>query len=158
MTGYVRATVAGGDGAKIAEMAADVCGRDDAGATALREAKYAWAGQLRAEGRSAEAVKLYKELSKEVRTKEGAEAAYYVIESTFESGDMDKTEAAVFAFSEREPQAYWLARAFLLLGDVYVRKGDTFQARATWQSVADGYSPADDGIVEEAKARIAKLN
>ena len=158
MTGYVRATVAGGDGAKIAEMAADVCGHDDAGAVALREAKYAWAGQLRAEGRSAEAVKLYKELAKEVRTKEGSEAAYYVIESTFESGDMDKTEAAVFAFSEREPQAYWLARAFILLGDVYVRKGDTFQARATWQSVADGYSPADDGIVEEAKARIAKLN
>ena len=40
----------------------------------------------------------------------------------------------------------------------YVRKGDTFQARATWQSVADGYSPDDDGIVEEARARIAKLN
>ena len=158
MAGYVRATVAGGDGAKIAAMAADVCGRDDAGAVALREAKYAWAKELRAEGRRAEAVKLYKELSQEVRTKEGSEAAYYVIESTFESGDMDKTEAAVFAFSEREPQAYWLARAFLLLGDVYVRKGDTFQARATWQSVADGYSPADDGIVEEAKARIAKLN
>ena len=47
--------------------------------------------------------------------------------------------------------------AFLLLGDVYVRKGDTFQARATYQSVADGYSPADDGIVDEAKERIAKL-
>ena len=40
----------------------------------------------------------------------------------------------------------------------YVKKGDNFQARATWQSVADGYSPADDGIVDEAKARIAKLN
>ena len=64
----------------------------------------------------------------------------------------------VFAFSEREPQAYWLAKAFILLGDVYVRKGDNFQARATYQSVADGYSPADDGIVDEAKARIAKLN
>ena len=38
------------------------------------------------------------------------------------------------------------------------KKGDNFQARATWQSVADGYSPADDGIVDEAKARIAKLN
>lgn len=44
MKGYVRATVAGGDGAKIAAMAADVCGHDDAGAAALREAKYAWAG------------------------------------------------------------------------------------------------------------------
>lgn len=31
MKGYVRATVAGGDGAKIAAMAADVCGHDDAG-------------------------------------------------------------------------------------------------------------------------------
>ena len=158
MKGYVRATVAGGDGAKIAAMAADVCGHDDAGAAALREAKYAWAGQLRAEGRRDEAVKLYRELAKDVRTKEGSEAAYYVIESTFGSGDMDKTEKEVFAFSEREPQAYWLAKAFILLGDVYVKKGDNFQARATWQSVADGYSPADDGIVDEAKARIAKLN
>ena len=158
MKGYVRATVAGGDGAKIAGMAADVCGHDDAGAAALREAKYAWAGQLRAEGRRDEAVKLYRELAKDVRTKEGSEAAYYVIESTFGSGDMDKTEKEVFAFSEREPQAYWLAKAFILLGDVYVKKGDNFQARATWQSVADGYSPADDGIVDEAKARIAKLN
>ena len=158
MKGYVRATVAGGDGAKIAAMAADVCGHDDAGAVALREAKYAWAGQLRAEGRRDEAVKLYRELAKDVRTKEGSEAAYYVIESTFGGGDMDKTEKEVFAFSEREPQAYWLAKAFILLGDVYVKKGDNFQARATWQSVADGYSPADDGIVDEAKARIAKLN
>ena len=81
-----------------------------------------------------------------------------MLEDTFEKGDMDKTEKAIFAYSEREPQAYWLAKAFILLGDVYVKKGDNFQARATWQSVADGYSPADDGIVDEAKARIAKLN
>lgn len=85
--------------------------------------------QLRAEGRRDEAVKLYRELAKDVRTKEGSEAAYYVLESTFGSGDMDKTEKEVFAFSEREPQAYWLAKAFILLGDVYVKKGDNFQAR-----------------------------
>ena len=59
---------------------------------------------------------------------------------------------------ERSPRAYWLARAFLVLGDVYVNKGDTFQARATYQSIADGYSPADDGIVEAAKERIQTLN
>ena len=157
MTGYVRATVAGGDGDRIAAMAADVCGHADAGATALREAKYAWAGQLRASGDRDRALKLYKELASDVKTREGSEAAYYVIEALFESGDLDKTESEVFAFSDREPNAYWLAKAFLLLGDVYVRKGDTFQARATYQSVADGYSPADDGIVDEAKERIAKL-
>lgn len=158
MTGYVRATVATGDRAKIEAMAADVVGHSDAGATALREARYAWAGQLRSEGHKEEAVKLYRELAGEVKSREGSEAAYYVIESLFESGDMDATEKAVFAYSDREPDSYWLAKAFLLLGDVYVRKGDNFQARATYQSVADGYTPADDGIVDEAKARIAKLN
>ena len=158
MTGYVRATVAGGDGAKIAAMAADVCAQDDAGKTALREAKYAWAGQLLASGDRKGADKLYRDLASDVRTKEGSEAAYRLIESTFAGGDMEKTEKEVFAFSEKEPQAYWLAKAYLLLGDVYLSKGDTFQARATWQSVADGYTPSDDGIVDEAKARIAKLD
>ena len=81
-----------------------------------------------------------------------------MIEELFERGNLDATEKAVFDYSEREPQAYWLAKAYLLLGDVYVRKGDNFQARATYQSVADGYSPADDGIVDEAKERIRKLN
>ena len=137
---------------------ADVAAHPDAGAVALRESKFAWAELLRRQDRRADAVKLYKELASDVRTKEGSAAAYYVLEDVFAGGDMDKAEKAIFAYSEREPQAYWLAKAFILLGDVYVRKGDNFQARATYQSVADGYSPADDGIVAEAKERIAKLN
>ena len=158
MKGYVRATLAGGDAAKIEAMAADVAAHPDAGAVALRESKFAWAELLRRQDRRADAVKLYKKLASDVRTKEGSAAAYYVLEDVFAGGDMDKAEKAIFAYSEREPQAYWLAKAFILLGDVYVKKGDNFQARATWQSVADGYSPADDGIVAEAKERIAKLN
>lgn len=158
MTGYVRATVAGGDGAKIEAMAADVCGHADAGPTALREARYAWASQLVARGDRAGADRLYRELATEVKSREGSEAAYRLIETTFAGGDMEKTEKEVFAFSDKEPQAYWLAKAFILLGDVYATRGDTFQARATWQSVVDGYTPADDGIVGEARARIAKLD
>jgi predicted negative regulator of RcsB-dependent stress response len=46
----------------------------------------------------------------------------------------------------------------MTLGDIYVQKGDAFQARSTYQSVVDGYTPNNDGIVDEAKARIAKLN
>ena len=33
-----------------------------------------------------------------------------------------------------------------------------FQARATYQSIVDGYTPADDGIIDQAKERIQKLN
>lgn len=159
MTGYVRSTLAGGDAEKIAAMAADVAAHPDAGKTAIRESKFALAEQLRKSGERTEAAKLYKELAGEVRTAEGAVSAYYLLEDLFESGDMEKTEKAVFAYADKEPsQAYWLAKAYILLGDVYVRRGDNFQARATYQSVADGYSPDDDGIVAEAKERIQKLN
>ncbi|WP_302366489.1 tetratricopeptide repeat protein [uncultured Alistipes sp.] len=159
MTGYVRATLAGGDTAKIEAMAADVAAHPDAGATALRESKYALAGLLRERGDGDAALKLYRELAAEVRTKEGCEAAYRLIEAQFASGDLEGCEKAVFAFADREPaSSYWLAKAYILLGDLYVRRGDSFQARATYQSVADGYSPADDGIVDEAKKRIEKLN
>ncbi|MCM1249584.1 MAG: hypothetical protein NC209_00360, partial [Alistipes sp.] len=121
-------------------------------------ARFAWAEQLRAEDRRDEAAVLYRKLATDVHTREGSAAAYYLLEDTFADGDMARTEKEIFAFSEREPQAYWLAKAYILLGDVYARQDDTFQARATWQSVADGYSPADDGIVAEAKARIRKMN
>lgn len=158
MTGYVRATVATGDGAKIVTMAEDVCSHDDAGATAMREARYAWAKELQSRGDRRGADALYRVLAADVRTREGSEAAYRLIETTYAGGDLDRTEQEVFTYSEREPQAYWLAKAYLLLGDVYAARGDNFQARATWQSVADGYTPADDGIVEEARERISKLD
>ena len=48
--------------------------------------------------------------------------------------------------------------AFIVLGDIYRDKGDDFQARATYRSIVDGYSPADDGIVDEARQRIESLN
>lgn len=160
MTGYVRATVAAGDPTKIADMAADVLAHADAGSTAQREARFAWAEQLRTAGRTEQARPLYAELAREVRTNEGSAAAYCLIAFDYADGkgDAKATEQAIFAYSERQPKSYWLARAYLLLGDLYARQGDAFQARATYQSVADGYSPADDGIVDEAKARIQKLN
>lgn len=159
MTGYVRATLAQNDPAKIAPMAADVASAADAGTVAVRESQFALAEQYRTSGDRKEALKIYRKLADEVKSSEGAAAAYYVLEDTFGSSDAATAEKAAFAYIDRQtPHAYWLAKAYLLLGDAYARKGDTFQARATWQSVADGYSPADDGIVDEAKRRIAALN
>ena len=106
----------------------------------------------------AEALPLYRELSREVRTAEGAESAYRVIEATLGGGDAAAAETLIFAFAEKgSPHAYWVAKAYIALGDIYAGRDDSFQARATYQSIVDGYSPADDGIVAEAKARIEKL-
>lgn len=133
--------------------------RSEATPRALRELRFARATVLRESGREKEALALYDQLRSEVRSAEGAEAMYRVIEAKFRAGDDKTTEKMIFDFADMpSPHNYWLAKAYLLLGDLYLRQGDGFQARATYQSVADGYSPADDGIVAEARTRIAKMN
>lgn len=157
-TGYFRSVEAGGDDAATLAAAAEVEALPDAGTTAQREAKFARATILRRGGRQAEALPLYRELSREVKTAEGAESAYRVIEATLAGGDAAAAETLIFAFAEKgSPHAYWVAKAYIALGDIYAGRDDSFQARATYQSIVDGYSPADDGIVAEAKARIEKL-
>jgi hypothetical protein len=52
---------------------------------------------------------------------------------------------------------YWQAKCFIVLGDVFVKMDNSFQARATYQSIVDGYVIKDDGIVDEAQQRINSL-
>ena len=158
MMGYVKAVKAYGDDDALVAMADDVIAQEFAGEDALREARYAKANVLRKRGDEA-AIDLYKQLSGDVRHVEGAEASYLIIENEYKAGRMAEAEALVYAFADKNtPHSYWLGKAFILLGDIYRSKGDMFQARATYQSVADGYTPTDDGIVDEAKARISQLN
>jgi TolA-binding protein len=101
---------------------------------------------------------LYRVLATQPKSAEGAEAAYRVIEMEYRVGRTDVAEEAVYALADSQTtHSYWVAKAFITLGDIYRDKGDDFQARATYRSVVDGYSPADDGIVAEARQRIEKL-
>lgn len=158
MEGYVRAVKAYGNDDAVVAMADDVAAQEFAGETALRESRYAKAKILHKRSDEA-AIELFRALSGDVRHVEGAEASFIVINYEYEAGRADEAEKLVYAFADKNtPHSYWLGKAFILLGDIYRSKGDMFQARATYQSVADGYTPTDDGIVDEAKARIAQLN
>lgn len=158
-SGYIASTLKYGSDDDIMAMANDVEQFTEVTAVALRKARYAKASILQREGKSAEALEIYKVLSAETKSAEGAEARFRVIQSEYDAKNLQKAENMVYEFSDsKTPQNYWLAKAFILLGDIYMSRGDAFQARATYQSVADGYTPVDDGIVEEAKARIAKMN
>ena len=156
--GFADATLAEGDTARIfdaCEMFEKGQMRDKA---KLRELRFAKAGIFAARGYDKQAQDIYESLSGDVSDRQGAESAYRVIEALYRAGDMRGAEKKVFEFSESgTPHGYWLGKAFITLGDIYVADGDTFQARATYQSVVDGYSPAGDGIVQTARERIAKL-
>lgn len=142
----------------IIEAADYVVGHIASSPELVRKARFAKAKSLEATGKRNPAVAIYSSLSEDVTSAEGAESAYRIIETAFKYGSFEKAEELVYEFAERNtPHAYWLARAFLLLGDVYVSRGDLFQARATYQSVVDGYGNADDGILDMARERVEGL-
>lgn len=153
--GYVDATALTLDGEAIKRMYEDVSTMTDATAWARNYAKLVMADVLRKEG-SDKALELYTELAVNPMSEEGAEAYYRVVEACYLAGDYDKAQQMVFDMGQCG-SSYWQAKIFILLGDTFVKTNNTFQARATYQSIVDGYSPKDDGIVDEAKEHIQRL-
>lgn len=124
-----------------------------------QEANYIKAKSLLAVGEREGATALLKELAKNPMSKEGAEAAYLLIMDAYDAGDFNSVEKQVFALSDsRTPQAYWLARSFIVLGDSYAEREDYEQAKATFNSVRENYKPQkNDNISELVKIRLDKL-
>lgn len=156
---YLAAVLESGDKGLIVETALFVESQSESPASLVRRARFERAKAEQARGNRSEAVALYNLLSQNVATEEGAESAYRAIAIAYDSGNYSGAESLVFEFAKKNtPYQYWLAKSFLLLGDIYVTRGDLFQARATYQSVVDGYTNTRDGIIQEAKARVESLN
>jgi len=51
---------------------------------------------------------------------------------------------------------FWVTRAYILLGDIYFRQKDFFNAKATFQSVA--LNAADETLKKEANEKLALVN
>ncbi len=122
------------------------------------EARFKRAKALLALSRTNDAFNEFARVSQRVKTAEGSESKYEMIKILYQRGELNKAEAEVFKFAETNtPHQYWLAKSFILLGDIYAGKNDFFQAKATLQSVIDGYANANDGIIDEAIAKLAEL-
>jgi tetratricopeptide (TPR) repeat protein len=124
-----------------------------------REATFLTAKSNQALGNNEEALDDYRRVASEVSTIYGAESKYHVAELLFASGDINEAAREVNAFIDmKSPHAYWTGKVFILLSDIAVRNGDLFQAKATLQSLIDYYTVSDDGIIDEARDRLTKLN
>ena len=124
-------------------------------------ADYVKAKSLLAVSRRDEAFAILKTISGKVRTPQGAEAAVMLIQDSYDKGDFDSVEKQVYAFSDSGTnQTYWLAKAFIILGDSFVDRGDLRQAKATFESVRDGYTPSGtaDDVPDNVNMRLEKLS
>jgi hypothetical protein len=98
-------------------------------------------------------------LSKNVRTVFGAEAKYELANYYFQKQDLKKSEAEVMSFINlNTPHQYWLAKSFILLSDIYVKRGDSFQAKQYLLTLQDNYHQQDDilSIVKQKLQDIEK--
>jgi TolA-binding protein len=98
-------------------------------------------------------------LSKDTRTVYGAESKYLLAKYYYDKNETDKAEKELMDFIQKgTTHQYWLARGFILLSDVYIRKGDDFQARQYLTSLQKNYKGKDDitGMIEERLGKLKK--
>jgi TolA-binding protein len=92
------------------------------------------------------------------KTISAAEAKYNIALVEYNKGRYKESQKTCFDLVNKMPNYdYWLAKAFILLADNYVKLKDNFQAKATLQSVLDNYK-ADDDIIPTATERLKRLS
>ncbi len=124
------------------------------------EAKYIKAKSYLASSRRDEAYSIFNELADDASSAYGAEAAYLIILDSYDKGEFEDVETKVYALSDAGTgQVYWLAKSFIVLGDSFVERDELEQAKATFESVRDGYKPSgtDDDVIDNVNMRLKKL-
>jgi len=130
----------------------------NASADIRREASMILGRSLLSTSQRSEAMEQFASLAQDPSNAEGSEAAYLVIQDCFDRADYDAVTSKVFALSDSgKARQYWLAKSFIVLGDTFAEQGKFKQAKATFQSIADGYKTSDE-ILSEVQLRLDKLN
>ena len=143
--GILRCAYFLGDHDRTISIASEMFEEGTTDATTLEEARYNRAKAYYQKGQYDKAIADFRLLATEVRTVQGAESEYLICEALFRQGKFSETEEEIVKFANMNTtQQYWLAKAFILLSDVYTRQGDDFQAEQYLISLQSNYTIQDD--------------
>ena len=121
------------------------------------EALYHRAKALLLNGHTPEALSDLQLLAKDTRTPYGAEAKYLVANLHYKAKQYDMAEQEILQFIDQStPHAYWLARSFVLLADVYLATGKPEDARQYLLSLQQNYT-VDDDVQPMIRERLEKM-
>lgn len=160
MTGMMRSAFKGHNWVEAIKGAGLVLSDSRFDAQTQAEAKYVKAKSYLATSRRTEAFEILSALAEDVSGQYGAEAAYMLIQDCYDRGDFEAVETKVYAFSEAgTSHMYWLAKSFIVLGDSFVEREELKQAKATFESIRDGYEPqnAQDDVQSNVEVRLKRL-
>jgi tetratricopeptide (TPR) repeat protein len=159
LKGQLRSAYQAGDARKTIIAAGKINNSKNIPEELVREATFMSAKANYSLNNFDEALKDFRKVGTEVTSVEGAESKFRVAELLYKKGMTDESEKIISEFIDKNtPHQYWMARIFLLLADISIKKGDTLQARATLQGLKDNYSIDNDGVLDEVKAKLDSLN
>ncbi len=157
-TGALRSAYLSGDAEKTVLAATDLLAEAKLSPELSAEAYYDRAKMYLNEGRTEAAVNDFEVLAQDTRNVYGAEAKYRLAQIRFDAGQTEQAEQEVLNYIETStPHAYWLARSFVLLADIYMQLGHQADARQYLLSLQQNYQ-AEDDIAEMIAARLEILN
>jgi tetratricopeptide (TPR) repeat protein len=103
-----------------------------------------------------DAIKYYKEVANLNKAEYGAEARFGIAECLFSQSKFEDAENAAFETIKKSGSyVVWVTRSYLLLGDIYYKQKDYFNAKATYKSVAENAQIED--LKEEAVKKLAMV-
>lgn len=109
-------------------------------------------------GKEDEAIRHYRIVAKNMNSSDGASAKYIVCKYLFDKGNYIDSEKEINEFMNSESTQYkFLAKSFMLLSDIFLKKDDKFQAKYTLMSIIENYPEKNDGIIKEAKEKLLYL-
>lgn len=123
-----------------------------------REIRYTRAKSYLRSGKAETSITDLKTLSRDTRSRQGAEAKYLLARHYFDTKRYDDCEKEILNYIEEStPHAYWLARSFVLLADLYTLQGRAMEAKQYLLSLQNNYSGNDD-IASMISERLEKLS
>lgn len=124
----------------------------------IREANFVSGKSNYLTGDKSAALVTLKQVAADTKLEQGAEAKYLVSEILYQQNQKQQAEEEIMDFiSKGTPFQFWLGKAFLLLADIYLDRGDDFQAKHTLRSVVENYGADNDGVKVQASKKLAGI-
>lgn len=106
--------------------------------------------------RPEQAIKQYQTLLTQGKSEITAEAQYRVAELLLQLNKLNEAEKAGFEVIKKfGSYDFWVTRSYILIGDVYFKQDDLFNAEATYKSVADNATITE--LQKEAADKLARV-
>ncbi len=142
----------------VISAATDIIESDKADEEQIREAYYKMAKSYYELNNMVRALGIYETLSQEVVSYEGAESKYMTALINYNTKNDSIAEEIIYDFAQLStPHAYWLAKSYILLAQIYFDEEDIFSAKHTLQSVLSNYDNEIDGIKDEANEKLSAI-